>query len=37
MIEPVEVGGIGYARYVFSYTSKAAGQEGRRLIFEGLA
>ncbi len=37
MIDPVEVDGTGYARYVFSYTPKAAGQEGKRAIFEGVA
>lgn len=34
--DPVEAGGIGYARYVFSYTSKLADAEGRRGIFEGI-
>lgn len=35
--DPVEGGGVGYARYVFSYESKLAGSEGRRAIFEGVA
>lgn len=37
MHEPVERGGIGYARYVFSYRSKLAGHEGKRAVFEGVA
>ena len=35
--EPVSVGDVGYARYVFSFTSKLAGHEGRRTLFEGVA
>ena len=34
--DPVEAEGIGYARYVFSYTSKLDGAKGRRGIFEGI-
>jgi ketosteroid isomerase-like protein len=32
----VEQGGLGYASYVFSYTSKIAGSEGRRTGFSGM-
>jgi hypothetical protein len=35
--DPVEAGGIGYARYVFSYRSRLEGCEGRRAVFEGVA
>ncbi len=35
--DPVAVGDIGYARYVFSYESTMAGTEGTRAIFEGVA
>ncbi len=34
---PVETGGTGYARYVFSYRSRLEGCEGRRAVFEGVA
>ena len=34
--DPVEAEGIGYARYVFSYTSKLNCAKGRRGIFEGI-
>ena len=37
MHDPVSHGGIGYARYVFSYQSKLSGCEGRRGMFEGVA
>jgi ketosteroid isomerase-like protein len=37
MHDPVEVGGVGYARYVFSYRSRLDGLEGRRAVFEGVA
>ena len=30
-------GPVGYARYVFSFTSKLPGHEGRRACFEGVA
>ena len=36
MHDPVRVGDVGYARYVFSYDSKLAGAEGRRGLFEGV-
>lgn len=35
--DPVESGGIGYARYTFSYTSRLQGHVGRRAVFEGVA
>lgn len=35
--DPVEGVHIGYARYVFSFTSKLPGHEGRRACFEGVA
>jgi len=35
--DPVEGAGIGYVRYVFSYTSRLPGHEGRRALFEGVA
>ena len=35
--DPVEAGGTGYARYVFSYRSRLKGCEGRRAVFEGVA
>ncbi len=37
IFDPVSVGSIGYARYVFSYDSKLKGCEGRRAVFEGIA
>ena len=37
MHDPVRDGEIGYARYVFSYDSKLAGAEGRRVVFEGVS
>lgn len=33
----VDDGRVGYARYVFSYTSKLPASEGRRAIFEGVS
>ena len=35
--DPVDNGDIGYARYVFSFTSKLPGHEGKRACFEGVA
>lgn len=35
--DAVEQGGIGYARYVFSYLPKTAGAAPGRAIFEGVA
>lgn len=35
--DPVDDGGTGYARYVFSYESRLEGSKGRRAIFEGVA
>lgn len=35
--DPVAAGGIGYARYTFSYTSKLPYCVGRRAVFEGVA
>jgi hypothetical protein len=37
MLDPVRVGELGYARYRFSFTSKLAGADGRRIIFEGMS
>lgn len=34
--DPVEQGGVGYVRYVFSYESRLKGHEGRRACFEGV-
>jgi hypothetical protein len=36
MIDPVRQGELGYARYLFGYTSKMAGSEDRRVVFEGI-
>ena len=35
--EPMSDERIGYARYVFSYSAKLAGSEGKRGVFEGVA
>ena len=35
--DPVEAGGIGYARYVFSFDSRLDGHRGNRACFEGVA
>ncbi len=35
--DAVEQGGIGYVRYVFSYSSKIPESKGRRAVFEGVA
>lgn len=37
MIEPVRVGEVGYARWVFSYESKLGEAAGQRVIFEGMS
>jgi ketosteroid isomerase-like protein len=37
MLDPVSDGTTLYARYVFSFTSRRAGAEGRRAIFEGVS
>ena len=37
MQNPVSDGSVGYAPYIFSYTSKLAGTEGRRAKFEGVS
>jgi ketosteroid isomerase-like protein len=37
MHDPVSDGRTLYARYVFSFTSKLAGAEGRRAMFEGVS
>lgn len=37
MFDPVCDGRIGYARYVFSYTSIMPDSEGRRVVFEGIS
>jgi hypothetical protein len=36
ILDPLDDGGIGYARYVFSYDSRIAGKEGKRSVFEGI-
>lgn len=36
MIDPVESGGRGYARYLFSYASRLPEAAGRRALFEGV-
>ncbi len=37
MFEPVCDGGVGYARYVFSYVSTLPGAEGRPVVFDGFS
>ncbi len=37
MKEPVAVGDIGYAHWLFSYQSKLTGVEGKRVAFEGMS
>ena len=37
MVEPARQGDIGYARYMFGYTSKMTGAEGKRVVFEGIS
>ncbi len=37
MYEPVLAGNLGYARYMFGYTSRIAGCEGRRVVFSGMS
>jgi ketosteroid isomerase-like protein len=37
MLDPIEAGGIGYARFLFSYASKLPGVEGKRITFEGMS
>ncbi len=37
MYEPVFAGDFGYARYLFGYTSRIRGCEGRRVIFNGMS
>lgn len=37
MLDPVHEGDRGYARWVFSYTSKLAEATGRRVVFEGMS
>lgn len=37
LFDPVSDGRIGYARYEFSYVSKLAGSEGRRVGFAGIS
>ncbi|HKK31403.1 MAG TPA: nuclear transport factor 2 family protein [Alphaproteobacteria bacterium] len=37
MIEPVEAGRIGYAKFLFSYESRLPGAEGKRIVFEGMS
>ncbi len=37
MLEPVRQGDTGYARWVFSYTSKLPEAAGRRVVFEGMS
>lgn len=37
MREPVAAAGIGYANWSFSYASKLAGVEGRRVLFQGMS
>ena len=35
--DPVCDGKFGYARWIFSYTAKVAGAEGKRVVFEGFS
>lgn len=37
MRDPVCDGTLGYARYVFSYTSTMPDSEGKRVVFEGMS
>ncbi len=37
MLDPVQEGERGYARWVFSYTSSLAEAKGKRVIFEGMS
>lgn len=37
MLDPVMAGQIGYARYLFSFTSTLPESKGRRVIFNGMA
>jgi len=37
MYEPALAGDLGYARYMFGYTSRIAGCEGRRVVFTGMS
>ena len=37
MLYPVMAGQVGYARYLFSYTSTLPEFEGQRVIFDGMA
>ncbi len=37
MIEPTCFGDRGYSRYLFGYTSRIPGCEGRRVVFEGMS
>lgn len=36
-LEPLEQGGLGYARYVFSYRSTQPDSRGETIVFEGMA
>jgi ketosteroid isomerase-like protein len=36
MLEPAVQDDVGYARWVFSYTSKLPGAKGKRALFEGI-
>ena len=37
MMEPVQTGDTGYARWLFSYTSRLPEAEGQRILFEGMS
>ena len=37
MLEPVSDGKLGYARYMFSYTSTMPEAKGKRVIFDGMS
>ena len=37
MMEPVQAGDTGYARWLFSYTSRLPEAEGQRILFEGMS
>lgn len=37
MVDPVSDGRIGYARYLFSFTSTMPAYEGKRVVAEGMA
>lgn len=37
MSDPLSIGDKGYARWIFSYSSKLPGAAGKRVVFEGMS